>query len=154
MKSNIPTEEDWGEYYHDRDQLYAHGIFFGRSNEEMQKEFAKDIALRTTDLKFMPKVPFMYYMIGFNDFVISNSFNRRDAPDVANCFITLIEEKLKNTPDHIISIMDRLLPTVEHIANNQDAYNASYHIYGDFMDNLKSIKELLNQHGKRGKLGT
>ncbi len=93
MKSETPSEEDWGDYQSDLDQIDAHDVFFGRTNEEMQKEYSRHITARTTDLKFMPAVPFRYYMLGFSDFVMSNKFDKLDAPDVANCFITLVEDK-------------------------------------------------------------
>lgn len=141
MINKIPKEIDWGEYYSDMDQNYAYEVFHGRTNEEMQKEFRKNVTARTTDLKFMPALPFQYYMLGFNSFVLGNEFDTLDAPDVANCFITLVEEKLKDTPDYILPIFDKLLNTVEYIANHQHDYGASIHIYGDFQDKLKLIKE-------------
>lgn len=140
MKIEVPTKEDWEEYYSDMDQRDAYKVFFGRTNKEVQDEYAKHITARTTDLKFMPKIPFCYYMIGFNDFVINGLFDKGDAPDVANCFITLVEDKLKNNPDHILPIMEKLLGTLEYIANHQGDYGASIRIYGDFREKLASIK--------------
>lgn len=147
MKNNIPTEEDWGGYQHDMDQADAYKIFFGRTTEEMAKEFSKHITARTTDLKFMPKLPFRYYVIGFKNFVMSNKFSDMDAPDVVNCFVSLIEEKLRDTPDYVLPILDELLNSLEYIANHQQSYGASIHIYGDFREKLETIKNLASKAG-------
>jgi hypothetical protein len=143
MKNEIPTEEDWEDYNSDMDQRDAYEVFFGRTNEEMQKEYFKNVRLRATDLRFMPVIPFRYYMLGFRDFVMRNKFDNFDTSTVADCFINLVEEKLKDEPDYILPIMKDLLSTIEYVANNQDAYNAPIHIYGDFQDNLKSIQSLI-----------
>ncbi|ASF45345.1 hypothetical protein [Methylovulum psychrotolerans] len=147
MEIEIPTETDWEEYWADLDQRDAYEVFYGRTNAEMHKEFRKYVTGRTTDLRFMPAIPFRYYMLGFKDFVVSSRFDELDAPDVANCYISLVEDKLKDAPEHILPIFDKLLGTAEYIANHQDDYGASVHIYGDFQDKLTLIKELARKAG-------
>lgn len=68
-KMPVPTEADWGDYQADLDQNYAHGLFAGRTNEEMQPHFQRDVIERTDELRWMPEVPFRYYMLGFRDLV-------------------------------------------------------------------------------------
>ena len=95
--------------------------------------------MTTDDLRWMPRIPFQYYMIGFKDFVASRNFEPSDASDSANCFIGLVLEKLENHPDHILAIMPELMPTVEYVANHQAEFEADENIYGSFLELYKQI---------------
>jgi len=70
----VPTEAEWGEYQADLDQKYAHSLFAGHTNEEMQPHFYRNVIERTDELRWMPEVPFRYYMLGFRDFVMAGKF--------------------------------------------------------------------------------
>lgn len=142
MIENIPNINDWGDHTSDRDMNYAFKIFSGKTNEEMIGEFRRNVTARTTDLKFMPDVPFRYYMMGFKNFIDKKLYDEFDCPDAVNCFITLVEEKLENSPEHIIPIMEEIKPTVELICNNQDSYGVDCSVYGDFKSKLEHISEL------------
>jgi hypothetical protein len=37
--NSIPTEDEWEDYSEDLDAKYAHDMFIGKSNEEMQLQF-------------------------------------------------------------------------------------------------------------------
>ncbi len=52
----VPTEEDWGDYNSDLDQEYAHRVFAGHTNEEMQPHFRANVIERTDELRFMPEI--------------------------------------------------------------------------------------------------
>jgi hypothetical protein len=112
----IPKEEDWGNYQSDLDQDYAHNLFSGRTNAEMQPHFRRNPIERTSELRFMPEVPFRYYMLGFRDFVMAGDFEDLWASDAASCFLGLVAEKLEKDPRHIMPIMPDLLPAIEHVA--------------------------------------
>ena len=145
MSDVIPSKEDWGNFESDLDKKYAFQIFYGKSNEEMESEYLKNVIGRTTDLKFMPSKPFLYYMMGFEKFVRKYKNHKLEAPDIANCFITLVEEKLRDNPGHILPIINNLLETVEDIANTQSEWRADKDIYGSFQDRYKSILNLLSK---------
>jgi hypothetical protein len=129
----VPTEEDWGDYNSDLDQEYAHRVFAGHTNEEMQPHFRANVIERTDELRFMPEIPFRYYMIGFRDFVMAGDFEFEGA-DAASCFLRLVLEKIEQEPACIGPIMPALLETVEHVARNQSAFDADMDIYGDFLE--------------------
>lgn len=129
----VPTEKDWGDYHSDLDQEYAHRVFGGRTNEEMQPHFRANVIERAGDLRFMPEIPFRYYVIGFRDFVMAGHFEYEGA-DAASCFLRLVLKKLEQEPEYIAPIMPELLETVEHVARNQSAFDADIDIYGDFLD--------------------
>jgi hypothetical protein len=106
MKSlSVPTEEDWGDYKSDLDQKHAHRVFAGRTNQETQPFFRRDPIERTDELRWMPEVPFRYYMLGFRDFIMANEFEFLGASDAASCFLGLVLEKLDKQPQYIVPIM-------------------------------------------------
>jgi hypothetical protein len=147
-RQRVPTEQDWGDYREDLDQEYAHRVFAGKKNAEMQPLFQDNVIERTSDLRSMPSVPFKYYMIGFRDFIRAGDFGHPcDAADGASCFIRLVLEKLEAQPDHILPIMPELLPTVEYVANHQAEYEADESIYGSFVEIYKQIQALYSALG-------
>jgi len=138
----IPTEADWGNYENDLDREWAHRLYAGRSNDEVRVHFRNNPIEAASDLRFMPEVPFRYYMLGFRDHINSGEFGQWNAPDAASCFIRLALHKLETQPRHIAPIMPALLSTLEHIAKNQAAFHASEHIYGSFPEMYQRILSL------------
>ena len=146
-KTKIPNESDWGDYTADLDQEYAHRHFAGRSNEEIQPRFRRNPIEATEELRFMPEVPFRYYMLGFRDFVMSGDFQPLDSSDAASCFLRLTLEKLQTQPNHIVAVMLDLLPAIRYVANNQAKFEADEKIYGDFREILVQIEKLFASCG-------
>jgi hypothetical protein len=144
----IPSESDWENYKDDIDASYAHDLFIGKTNEEMQVHFRRCVIERADELRWMPKIPFRYYMLGFRDFVMSGNYDDWGA-DVASCFIGLVEEKLAKEPDFILPIMPQLMPAIEYVANNQKKFGATEKIYGNFMEKFKRIKEISENPQKK-----
>ena len=140
----VPTEEDWGNWRADLDQAYAHRIFAGKSLKDILPLFEENVIERTDELRFMPPVPFRYYVIGFRDYVTSERVFRteHEVSDAASCFLGLILDKLENEPDTIIPIMPHLMPAAEYVARNQAKFDASVDIYGSFLDKLARVHAL------------
>ncbi|HZV88613.1 MAG TPA: hypothetical protein VFF95_13770 [Candidatus Binatus sp.] len=138
----IPTEADWGDYQGDLDRAYAHKLFAGRSNQEMIPHFRRNVIERTDELRWMPELPFRYYMLGFRDFVMAGKFDPLWASDAASCFVGLVLEKLEKQPRHILQIMPELLPAVRYVAMNQSLFEASENVYGSFPEKLRRIEGL------------
>ena len=142
----VPSEEDWGNYKADLDQDHAHRIFFGKTREEVSADFERNIIERTDELRFMPPIPFRYYMIAFRDFVLSSRLfemnNEWDVPDAASCFLNLIADKLEGAPEAIAPIMGNLMPAIEYGGSNQALYKANEDIYGNFSEKLERIRAL------------
>jgi hypothetical protein len=144
---SIPTEADWGDYRSDLDQEWAHGKFAGKSNDEMQQYFREIPIEAAEDLRFMPEIPFRYYMLGFRDCLMSGGFEPCRAADAASCFLHLVVEKLETQPRHIVPIMPEILSAVEYVTHNQAAFDAEESIYGSFLETLKQIQaEYMNAH--------
>jgi hypothetical protein len=138
----VPTESDWGDYKSDLDQEHAHSVFGGRTNEEMQPFFLRNPIAMTDELRWMPDVPFRYYILGFRDFITAKQFNFLDGSDAASCFLGLVLEKLESQPRLVVPVMPELLPTVEYVARNQGLFEADEDIYGNFLEKLSRIQTL------------
>ncbi|WP_444937077.1 hypothetical protein ACJJIW_08220 [Microbulbifer sp. JMSA004] len=139
---NVPSESDWGNYRDDLDSAYAHRIFAGKTNDQVQLDFRRCVLERASELSFMPIKPFQYYMLGFKQFIEKGDFEQFDAPDAANCFISLVEQMLMTKPNFIKPILTDLMPTLEFVSENQLEYEADITIYGFFPVKLDHIKEL------------
>jgi hypothetical protein len=109
----VPTEEDWGDYKSDLDQEHAHSVFAGRTNQEAQPFFRRNPIEATDELRWMPAIPFRYYMLAFRDFIMAGQFDFSYAADAASCFIGLVMQKLEKQPAHIVPIMAELIPRKE-----------------------------------------
>jgi hypothetical protein len=131
-----------GDYRSDLDQEWAHRKFAGKSNDEMQQYFREIPIEAASDLRFMPEIPFRYYMLGFRDCVMSGEFEPCHDSDGASCFLHLVVEKLEFQPRHIVPIMPELLSAVEYVAHNQAAFDAEESIYGSFPEILEQIQAL------------
>jgi hypothetical protein len=143
MKSlGVPTEKDWGDYESDLDQNHAHSVFAGRTNEDVQPVFKRNPLERASELRWMPEVPFRYYVLGFRDFVMAKNFSSLDAADSASSFLGLVLEKLEKQPRAIAPVMPELLPAIEYVARNQSQFEAEESIYGNFMEKLTRIRDL------------
>jgi hypothetical protein len=147
MKENrVPTEADWGDYKADLDQKWAHDMFAGHTNNEMRQRFYENVLEATEDLRWMPPIPFRYYVVGFGDFVLAREFQPGDdGSDAASCLIGLVLQKLDEQRDCIMPIMPELLPVLHYVTENQDSYGADVAIYGDFRERLQQIEYLSAQ---------
>lgn len=139
----IPSETDWKDYLRDDlDQKHAYQVFFGKSNLEVQQQFRNTILGAVEDLRFMPEIPFRYYMLGFRDYVMSGDFGPYNSASATSCFLDLMKEKLEKEPRTIIPIMEDLLPAADFVAHHQMRYGANVRIFGSFLRKLNEIQKL------------
>jgi hypothetical protein len=108
--------------------MYAHELFAGRTNKQMQPHFRRNPIERYDELFWMPRVRFEYYMLGFRDFVMAGDFGDNFASDAANCFLDLVAKKLEKLPHDIVPIMPELLPSIERLARNQTLRSRRTHL--------------------------
>jgi hypothetical protein len=139
---DIPTENDWGDWRSDLDQQSAHEVFAGRSAADVQPLFQENVIERTDELRFMPTLPFRYYMLAFRDYVLSEAVTQDDASDAASCFLNLVEGRLTSDRASIAPIVQDLLAAVDYVADNQNAFDAPVEIYGDFAERRARIRAL------------
>lgn len=135
---DIPKDEDWGGC-----DKYCYKLFGGKSIEQSLSLFQSNVAERADELQDMPPIPFQYYMLAFKEYVMSDAvFEEFEAADAASSFLSLVENKLKDQAEDIKPIMGDLMPAVEHVANNQEKYEASEDVHGNFLEQLTRIKDL------------
>ena len=140
--SSVPTEQDWGDCKSDLDQKHAYSVFARRTNDEMQPFFRRNALALTDDLRWMPDVPFRYYILGFRDPVMARQFDLRGEASAASCFLELVLEKLEKQPRLVVPIMAELLPALEYVARKQSLFDAGESIYGNFLEKLFRIQTL------------
>jgi hypothetical protein len=128
----VPDESDWGDWKSDLDQSDAHRVFSGKTVQEVRHEFAMHPIERADNLRFMPPVPFQYYICAFKDFLLSS--DSKGHGDAASSYLRLLEDKLTNDPAIVMAVMPSLLPSVDSIAERQAFYEADEDIYGSFSE--------------------
>ena len=144
-KFSIPSERDWGNsYLQDLDIKASYDDFFGKSNDEMQVMFSQCVIAMADSLRWMPRKPFEYYIIGFAEFILKGQFNKFDASDVASSFLNLIEEKLSSNQLLSNNSVEKILLAVQFIMCHQfDLFMNNIEIYGDFKVKGEKIIHLI-----------
>ena len=140
--NNIPSREDWGDLTGDFDKSDAFDRFYGKSNREMQIAFSRDPTMRAQDIRFMPRFPFIYYMQGFIDFVLNGTYGN-DAPDIANCLLDVVAERMEANSSEVNAIFTPLSKVLDFIVINDKKFNTYPEIYGNLAEKACSIKETL-----------
>lgn len=140
MRREIPNEADWGNWRQDVDQKFAHDLYFGRSNEEMQERYIDAPIEAASELQFMPTIPFQYYVLGFRDSLLSGRHREFNAANAASCFLRLMEARLKASPRSVLDIRKELQDTLEHLAINQDNFGTDRETFGDFAQLVQEIQ--------------
>ncbi len=142
----IPSEEDWAwkdSPYLDLDNEHLKKRFCGKSLNEVAVYFEQAVLSASEDITYMPKIPFGYYIFAFVDYLMSPERAKDgEASDGASAFLLLIASKLKEFPDFVLPIMEKLMPVAEYVASNQSLFQADVGIYGSFPEQLAEIKAL------------
>lgn len=126
----IPSREDWSGFEKNLDAQYAFKIFFGKSISEAIQLIQKNPIERGEEIRFMPPVPFRYYILAFRDYVLSEK--SRDDSDAASCYLHLLDDKVADEPETINPVMPALIESVQKVAEARSFYDADLDIYGDF----------------------
>lgn len=142
---DIPTKEDWGDLS-DFDKADAFKEFFGRSNQDMQKEYKINIMARCSDFYEMPLNVFTYYVYGLVEFIESKNANDVfDIASAASCLFNAVSIKLKENQLVINKVMIDLFHVMKDIIDNQELYYIDKDIYGDFKEVYFDINENLKK---------
>ncbi len=141
--NDVPNMSDWSGYESDFDSREAFQNFFGKSNSQMAKEYRDNISMRATDLRFMPTIPFRYYIIGFKDFLSNENLDDFSKGEAASSLFRIVEFKAEYQKADILPVIRDILPTLEDIAGNQEKYDLSISICGDYSEKLTRIKNLV-----------
>lgn len=134
-----PSLSDWGNYQADFDVKSAFDNFYGLSFEEARRLCRSDPLSSFTDLRFMPIKPFQFYFLAYKDIFLTGALDEMSAASAAQCFLTLTEVKLDESPEYILPIWSEVVPALEFIALNQSAYKTTEHIYGNFQERIAGL---------------
>jgi len=134
----IPDESAWYGYEEDLDVRYLHGLFCGKSIEEVQRYFGEGRSIeRMDELLFAPRPVFQYYVRAFAHFVMSEA--AAGDSDSASPFLSLLEEREKKDPGSVRIIFPALKEALVFVAKNQAYFEAPIDIYGDFNERVKRL---------------
>ena len=136
----IPSKDDWEEAWTGLDEACAFRNFSGKSLTEARALFVQSAITYQEDLVWMPEKPFKYYVRAYIHYVSSQQ-SRGDS-DAANCFLGLIETRLRDHPEWMDETWDRIDSVLRRIADQQEEfYDASPHMYGDFSKKVDRLIE-------------
>ena len=135
----VPTREDWGVI--DKDDIetqYALDFFLGKTQQEAW-EMCDYYALNyQEELQSLPEYPFNFYASVLAKYIISDE--AIDDSDGASSFISMAAWMLKTQKSIIYLETEKLLiASAKAVADNQEFYNASFGIYGDFKEEFKKV---------------
>jgi hypothetical protein len=138
---HIPDEAGWHGYESDLDVRDLHGLFFGKSIEEVQKHFGNGRSIgRMDELLFAPRPVFQYYVHAFALFLRSE--RAAGDPDSASPFLSLLEAREERDPGSVRNILPLLESSLDFVAENQNHFDASIEIYGDFQERVQCIRQM------------
>ena len=134
----IPNASDWHGYESDLDVRSLHGLFFGKSIDEVQSYFGEGRSIeRMDELLFAPRPVFQYYVRAFARYVLSKA--AVGDSDSASPFLSLVEEREMRDPGSVRNIIHALDEALVFVAHNQAYFDAPLDIYGDFSERVQRI---------------
>lgn len=137
----VPDHAAWEGYQGDLDARYLHGIFFQKSIDEVQSNFdGNGVIDRSSELLFVPRAVFQYYIWAFALFLQSEK--AQGESDSASCFLQLLIGREIGDPGSVADIAAGLLEVVDYVAANQAYFEADVDIYGDFQTLAMRIRGL------------
>jgi hypothetical protein len=132
----IPGAEEWAGY-----ARHAHGLWSGKSLEDMQPHFLGGLAIeRGSELLFMPRRAFQFYAFAFAQYVMSEA--AIGDSDGASSFLNYLSAREERDPGSVAQIYARLAPTIDFVGASQARFDASHDIYGDFAEKAEKLRKL------------
>src|SRR5689334_9763538 len=96
----VPTAEDWSGYKADEEVRYAHRLFFGRTTSEVLNLFGGGRGIeRASELLYMPRRAFQYYVFAFAEFLMSDA--AAGESDDASPFLRLLVGREERDPGSV-----------------------------------------------------
>ncbi|WP_054114272.1 hypothetical protein [Marinagarivorans algicola] len=140
MSDLIPSKADW-EAPSDRDGKHAFEQFYGKSTLQAEALFKDNITMRSSDLEFMARKPFIFYFKALLIFFRKAEFDlmMSSGADTASCILSVVRSKLNSSPEVILEIEDDITPTLSSISSSQDSLGANPRIYGDFNEQASQL---------------
>jgi hypothetical protein len=139
----VPSKEDWGDVDGDFDAEDAFRNFYGRNNADTQKFFSNNVLMRAQDIRFMPRLPFAYYIGGFSDYVRAHP--KTDCTHVADAFIGVVEERLSSDPQAVKLAAETILSGLNYIVENAQGFEDETDVYGDLQKKAACVQRAVER---------
>ncbi|MCL4678472.1 MAG: hypothetical protein KJ017_07765 [Alphaproteobacteria bacterium] len=159
FKLKMPTENDWNDWSDDppRDCVtawnrgYAKQNFQGKSINQIIPELERNFMVYFDEYSDMPRKCFQYYIFALTQILRNCTYSDArerlsSIPDMASCFFYFIKNRAEHDPKALKPIMKLLWPDLVYVANNQEHFDASLEIYGDFRDKFAEIKKFCDDN--------
>lgn len=142
----IPTEEDWGEYWNDLDGNYSHEKLAGRTLDDALILIHELPLSHHECLQWMRPIPFCYYIhsytLAFKTLLVDPHW---ESQMTGSCLLSLIKEKLHQEPETVLMVWDQIAATLEFVGKNQALLDATPEVFGSFEEKYQEIVELVRQ---------
>lgn len=143
-------EDIWKQYLDSSDDcvdlLSAKRVFFNKENTEIHKAFSLNVIERTDELRFMPPMLFNYYFHFFIEFIMFIEHDDFFKSEIADSFITLLNQKLDESAINDLDLLKRCVAAVDFLGANLDSYNTDVDIYGDLEMRLNHLNFKLRSY--------
>lgn len=141
---SIPSRSDWGELdVRDLDAKSALESFVGKSFSEAESMFRSNALYYQEELQSLPVIPFNFYAPALVSYLMSDS--AKGDSDGASSFLHMLAWMFKSNRQVIApQTQTILLEAANRIAQRQEFYDATEHIYGKFADIYSEIRRLVN----------
>lgn len=117
-----PSPKEWGIICSNDIELRSiYTRYLGKTNKEIQELISSSYAY-IDDLRWMPPVPFYYYIDGAIDFILTKHYKGTNAIGMAEGFFSLVKEKLEENPMLLNPIKDKIHIALNFILNNLDDF--------------------------------
>jgi hypothetical protein len=107
---------------------------------------------RAWELRVLPVKAFQYYVFALRDFIINNNHvvdpNAAIVGDInaaVDCYFSLVQFKLDEYPEHILPVMEALLPSLHFIADHVATFHIDEEIYGSIPARLQRLLQRYRQ---------
>jgi hypothetical protein len=141
---NLPTREEIN--VHDSlDERSACKNFLGKTLKQAEMLFRDDFLHYQEDLMWMGPTAFQFYVIAAIRY-IKSSESKRDS-DAINCFLGLLEFRLKYEAESLRPIGKELTETCRFIVERYDQFDVTPDIYGELRPRYEQlVRELSHNH--------
>ncbi|WP_440055583.1 hypothetical protein ACSLBF_05410 [Pseudoalteromonas sp. T1lg65] len=130
----------------DPDLAYAKETFFNQTEEHISAAFSRSVIERANELRVMPDALFNTYFHYFILYLIEKDHDQFHASEIANCFTSLLTEKLDSKSITRSKLIEQSKSAVDYLTLNTDFFNEDADIYGDLENKLLVLKDQLSAY--------
>lgn len=125
----------------DPDLIFAKRNFFDVSRDEILAGFSRNVIERKSELRVMPDELFNKYFDYFIDFILCVKHDEFHAAEIADCFTTLLNEKIDEKAIQHKEIIEKSEIAINFLKKRVRYYNTDIDIYGDLEKKIASLED-------------